>query len=420
MQNNTRDVWMIRLSMIMSLLVIAPGMLQAVEVDAGKLTVNVHGFLSQGYLKSNANNFLADTKDGTFEFREYGLNISSNLTDRLRIGAQVFGRDFGDYGNNTPTLDWGFADYRLQDWLGIRGGRMKIWFGLYNQTRDIDLVRTSLFLPESIYNDAFRESFIALDGVSLYGDIPLWNVGTLSYQGQWGRIHMKKDAGFADAITEYVPMSITELETSDVYVAGLEFVPASPLDGLRLRWSWNDLGLDLTGATNAAYLWQIQGIPPGLPLTYHADLNITVLSAEYRWGDLVLAAETFAPGRYANKLASPIFGTVYDDTPDKVGYYGSAAYSVTDWFECGLAYSEYYNNTHDKDGTGNHTFLGFPYHHAWLKDTTMSTRFDFREDWVLKLEGHFMDGTDVMLTSDNPNGTQQKWFLFAAKVTYNF
>ena len=79
MQNKTQYVWMIRLSILISMLVIAPEMLLAVEFDAGKLTLNMHGFLSQGYLKSDANNFLAETKDGTFEFREYGLNVSAVL-----------------------------------------------------------------------------------------------------------------------------------------------------------------------------------------------------------------------------------------------------------------------------------------------------------------------------------------------------
>lgn len=404
----------------MSVLAIAPGNIPAKEFEVGRFNVNVHGFLSQGYIKSDENNFLGETKDGTFNLREYGLNISSNVTDQFRIGAQMFGRDFGNYGDNKPVLDWAFADYRFQDWLGVRAGRMKCWVGLYNETRDIDLVRTSILLPESIYNDAFRESFIALNGVSLYGALPVGSLGTLSYQGQWGYINMEKDGGFAEYVKEYVPMDITEIDTSDAYVAGVEFVPAPPLDGLRLRWSWNTWEMDYTGATNSSPLWQSQGIPAGLPLDYHAELDITVLSAEFRWGGLVLAAETFAPAAYANKLSSSLFGTVFDDSPEKLGYYGSAAYSITDWCEVGVAYSEWYNNADDKDGEQNHTLHGYPYHHAWLKDTTVSARFDIHEDWVLKLESHFMDGTDIMLTSDNPDGTKQKWTLFAVKVTYNF
>ena len=89
-------------------------MASAIELDLGNFTLDIHGFLSQGYLQSDHNNFLADTEEGTFEFREYAINASSNLTDQLRIGAQLFGRDFGDFGNDEIVLDWGFADFRLQ------------------------------------------------------------------------------------------------------------------------------------------------------------------------------------------------------------------------------------------------------------------------------------------------------------------
>jgi long-subunit fatty acid transport protein len=162
-------------------------------------------------------------------------------------------------------------------------------------------------------------------------------------------------------------------------------------------------------------------MPPGIGLTYHAELDVTTLSAEYRWGDLVLAAETFAPAGYDNVFASPDLGmTFFDDSPDKVGYYASAAYRITDWLEIGAAYSEYYNNVNDKEGTDLNRNTGMQEHRAWLKDTTLTTRFDIAESWVVKLEGHFMDGGDIMLSEQNPEGTEREWFLFGAKVTYNF
>jgi len=395
-------------------------MVLAVELDLGRFTLDFHGFFSQGYLKSDYNNFLAETEEGTFDFREYAVNVSSDLTDQLRVGAQVFGRDFGDFGNDEIVLDWGFADFRFQDWLGFRAGRMKVMLGLYNETRDIDMVRTGIFLPESIYNEAFRESFTAMNGASLYGTLFSEKIGSFSYQAQWGRLKLEADSGISRFVQEFFPMNIHDIETSDMYGAGLEWVPVPPFDGLRLRVTWNDWAMDFDAATNSHPIWQLQGVPVGVPLTYHADFDVTTVSAEYRWRNLVLAAETFAPAGYANSLKSPLLGTLIDDAPNKVGYYGSAAYSVTEWFELGLAYSEYYNNTHDKDGERLHAERGYPEYNAWLKDWTVTTRFDIAESWVVKLEGHFMDGTDIMLSEDNPDGTEQKWFLFGAKVTYNF
>jgi len=39
--------------------------------------VAIHGFISQGYLKSDHNDFLAETEKGSFQFNEMGLNFST-------------------------------------------------------------------------------------------------------------------------------------------------------------------------------------------------------------------------------------------------------------------------------------------------------------------------------------------------------
>ena len=57
-------------------------------------SVQVHGFISQGFLKTTKSNFLAPTtKEGTFEFAEVGLNFGINLSEELRVVIQLFTRD---------------------------------------------------------------------------------------------------------------------------------------------------------------------------------------------------------------------------------------------------------------------------------------------------------------------------------------
>lgn len=394
--------------------------IQAAELDVGTFTIDIHGFVSQGYLKSDHNNFLADTEEGTFEFREYGLNVSLDPLDQLHGGAQLFGRDFGDYGNDEIILDWAVADFRFQDWLGIRAGRMKGVFGLYNETRDIDLVRTTIFLPQSLYNDAWRDSFLAVDGVGLYGTLAAESLGSLSYQAQWGKIKIEPDSGVSKYLIEFVPIDITAVETSEVYAIGIEWVPAPPLDGLRLRFTWDAWDMDHKAVTNLHPSWQFQEIPPGVPVNYHSDLSVRTLSVEYRWDDLVLAAETILPDNFDYRFDSPLLGVLDSGTSDIVGYYASAAYSFTEWLELGVLYSEYYNDADDKDGKRHSALTGYPPYNAWLKDAAVTVRFDVLENWIIKVEGHKMNGTDIMLMADNPDGTKEDWMLFGAKITYNF
>ena len=156
------------------------------EITLGSKNIDVHGFISQGYLQSDGNNVFADTEEGTFQFNEVGLNFSTDLTDRLRAGLQLFSRDLGDLSNNEFELDWAYGDYRWRDWLGFRAGKIKIPYGLYNETRDIDLLRTSIFLSSSIYYEGERDLVNAFQGIVLYGDIAFNQFGNLSYQLQWG------------------------------------------------------------------------------------------------------------------------------------------------------------------------------------------------------------------------------------------
>src|SRR5580693_3816076 len=77
------------------------------------LSIDIHGFVSQGFILSTSNNYLAnDTTHGSFQYSELGLNFTKDLTDRLRLGLQFFAEDIGPTGNYNATLDWFYVDYR--------------------------------------------------------------------------------------------------------------------------------------------------------------------------------------------------------------------------------------------------------------------------------------------------------------------
>src|SRR5690554_1155458 len=69
-------------------------------------TVDVHGIVSQGFLKTTRNNYLALTEQGSFEFTEAVLNITRPLDDTLNVGFQLFARDLGPIGNYDARFDW--------------------------------------------------------------------------------------------------------------------------------------------------------------------------------------------------------------------------------------------------------------------------------------------------------------------------
>ena len=128
------------------------------------------------------------SKRGSFEFSEVGINFTSQLTDRLRFGVQLFAHDLGPIGNYSAKADWYYLDYRWRDWFGFRAGRLKVPFGLYNETSDIDAARPTILLPTSVYPPTNRDYFLAQTGFEFYGFQPLRRLGAIDYRLYGGTI----------------------------------------------------------------------------------------------------------------------------------------------------------------------------------------------------------------------------------------
>src|SRR2546428_14126980 len=63
------------------------------------LSVEIHAFVSQGFMVSTANNYLAQSKTSSFEFTEGGINFNKSITAKLRVGLHLLGRRLGPLGD---------------------------------------------------------------------------------------------------------------------------------------------------------------------------------------------------------------------------------------------------------------------------------------------------------------------------------
>ncbi|GBC62014.1 hypothetical protein DENIS_2977 [Desulfonema ishimotonii] len=390
--------------------------------------VEIHGFISQGYLVTDHNNYLADTDGGTFEFNEMGVNFSTDLTDQLRVSLQVFSRDLGDIGNNDVVLGYAYGDYRWQNWLGIRAGKIKIDYGLYNETREMDMLRTGVMLPQSVYPEIWRDSFSSLSGGGVYGYVPAGVAGKFSYSFQIGAMEFDKDGGYARFFSPRLDetLKLDDMEADYACFSTLQW--HTPLPGLKVKGSYYNIeGLAVDGDVS----WKIMGFDP---LSYQFYFDFTqkdgcALSIEYTWQNLTLSAE-YAEDSYQVKFGMSENESMSDFPEDEPvvfkspkitsqGWYIAASYRFTDWFEAGVSYSEYYPDKDDRDGDQEPPELDFI---AWQKTTTLSTRFDINDFWVVKLESSYNDGfgSGIDLAENDARELEQYWWLFAAKVTFNF
>src|SRR5690349_11188782 len=199
-------------------------------------TIEMHGFVSQGAIKTTGNNYLiANSKRGSLEYAELGANVSGQLTDRLRVGFQLFASKLGTTGNFNVKADWFNLDYRWRDWLGVRAGRVKLPFGLYNDTSDIDAARTAILLPQSVYPTQDRDFLLAQTGAELYGEYELGRAGSVEYRVYGGTIFLDLKQ------TPGSPVSVVDLDVP--YVAGGRLL-WTLLEGLRLGGSIQSLRID--------------------------------------------------------------------------------------------------------------------------------------------------------------------------------
>jgi hypothetical protein len=383
---------------------IAPGLLNA-QVDfkiAGE-EFQVHGFVSQGFMYSGNNNYLsAGTTQGYFGPTDGGVNVSTQITDKFRIGAQVYDFNVGQLGKWHPELDWATADYRFKDWFGIRGGKVKTVFGLYTDTQDMNFLQTFALLPQAIYPIDLRDQSIAHTGGDVYGNIGLKRLGGLSYTGFVGTMFDSANSGYIYA-TKASGLNLTSN-------GGLSY-------GGDLRWNAPLSGLVL----GASQMWQSpdeKGICATASFCRHGSAYFSTsikdfssqFYGQFTRGKFRFDTEyrrTWHDWEIANGHAEITIGVK--------AYYTAAAYRISSRLELGSYFSHMRADAFYAAPVLGHEF-----------DKVVTARVDLTKYWNLKVEGHFINGTGGQALpfgfypQVNPNGYQDKTPLLVVRTGLNF
>ncbi len=374
------------------LLVASPAAALELGSEGQLASVEVHAFVSQGFILSSHNNYLStDTTHGSFQFSEVGLNFTKSITDKLRVGVQLFAQDLGPTGNYTIRADWFYLDYRFRDWLGFRAGRVKIPFGLYNEFSDIDAARVAVLMPQSVYPEENRNYLLAQTGGELYGYAKMGPAGALDYRAYGGTIFV------GATLPAGSPYQLQGINVP--YLVGGRLLWETPLDGLRIGGSLQALRIDISALAGTS------------SVTIEAPAVLWVGSIEYAAGDLLLAAEysRWSVGENSNNTM------VFPTSPTVTSEHGYvlAAYRAARWLQPGVYYSVLFPNVDDRNGREN-----------MQHDFATTLRFDINSHWLVKLEGHYMIGTaglDPTLNNNTPlNLLDRSWGVGLVKTTAYF
>ncbi len=355
-------------------------------------SVEVHAFGSQGFIATTRNNYIdTNTTHGSFQFSEVGINFTKPLVEKMRFGIQLFAENLGPTGNYNARADWFYLDYRWQDWLGVRAGRVKIPFGLYNEVNDADSARVPILLPQSVYPIQKRDYLLAQTGGELYGYLKLGGGGALDYAAYGGTI-------FLDAPNQSgSPIQIQSVNVP--YLVGGRVMWETPAEGLRLGGSMQVLRLDL------------QLLAGAQTLKVEAPVTLAVGSVEYSTHDLLLAAEYSRWFVKADSSDSTIFPSSPLVTSERA--YAMASYRANRWVQPGAYYSLLFPDVNHRSGREN-----------MQHDIAATLRFDLNTNWLVKLEGHYMLGTAGLTPALNGNtplsALDKAWAVFLVKTTAYF
>ena len=387
--------------------------LQFPETITSKLKDNIqfHGFLTQGFFHTSDNNVYGQSDDGFSPgLTEIGLNVNYQPFDNLRFAAQGLYRRAGDVDPGSVRLDFGLVDLTLLEYssgkFGLRGGRLKIPFGLYNETRDVSFTHPTILLPQGIYFDRSRSLLLSADGGSFYaqqrthfGDFNFkFNVGLPSSDLDEIKTVVLGTREARGALTTK-PAIATQLNyeiNGGEYIFGISYMnlelnyrptPAEKLSPL-------SSGLSLVNSST-----QIQ------PLLFSAQYNGEKLTLtgeyEYRWNKF----GQFAPlGKFVSE-----------------SWYVEGSYRIMPQLQGTVRYDTFSMDISDRGGDGA-LRLKFPRNVAYAKDWVFGLRWDITPSWMFRGEYHRIHGTAWLPQADNPVPSQnvQDWDLYALQLSFKF
>ncbi len=363
--------------------------------------LQIHGFITQAYVKTTDNQFFGDSEDGSFDFRELGVNASYRFSPKLLASAQLLSRDAGEMYDGALTVDYAQIDYQFQmserNRTGLIAGRYKNPFGLYNETRDVAATRPGIFMPQAIYWDRVRNMVLSNDGLQLYtertGDMHRFNL----------QLILGKTPIDENVEKTYIdPMLNASLEQDGFTYGGRLLYE---WDGGRIRLALSNAIVKLDAKT--------QLLPPG-----RVDLDYWVLSAQYNDGPWRLTAEYMEePLDYRG------FGGLLDAADTTVnGYYLQGDYRLREDWEIMLRYEESHYDKEHPDGTENSRMTGLPSRFFYSKLWTLGLLWEPTEQLMVRTEFSRINGTIFLSNLENPqpNATAKDWNLFSLLVSYSF
>jgi len=355
---------------------------------------------------------------GSFEFFESAINGTYNITDDLRVGAQVYMYEYGRTGNWVPVLDWAFIDWRWKDWLGFRLGKYKMRSGLYSDTQDVPFVNQWILVPQGNYPRTQRTLTVSAWGLNMYGDFSIGELGDISYEVYAGRHYHDNESGLSETLRR-TGLDLRSLNRT--FSGGGDIRWHTPIEGLMIGGSLFYANSDVTGVSKSTAV-----IPPGLGSYGQrgwSDFDMIMLLrayAKYEWKKWTFFVDydTFHQ-KWRTRQNLYIIGPPNIPTAPFDRSLKRISHAIT----FGAIYE-----LHDKVSLGGYvcsyladTQTPHKIRTNYSNDFCFSVRYNITNNLILKGEAHYINGAGFPGAFSTINTNYSKnWGLFAFSLSYNF
>lgn len=371
-----------------------------------------HGFVTQGYLNTAGNNFLiGDSRGGTFDFNEIGLNAFYQPANQSRfyLATQVISRNVGDLEDQQVDFDYALLGINIlsddENQLGIKLGRIKNPYGFYNYTRDVPGTRTGVLLPQSMYFEPSRNDSLRSEGM-LLTYIRSGDFGSVTFDWLYGKMAVREKDLF--------PHDDMDLEYIDAKYRNV-FRVMYDLPDNRTRFGFSYLTMDLSGG----YEYKM---PSYLPMTseLHGKSIYPILSFQYADDDWTITSEYSWPRLYVKTSWESAFignGDIEAVSEHLEHFYLEWLYQVRYDISAFVRYERFYFDKKDKEAS---TYPGV-IHPAYSEGGVIGGTWNITDCLSLRSEFYVYEGVANLsgqaVTDDE---VDRYWNMFLMQVVYQF
>jgi hypothetical protein len=358
------------------------------------LDYQVHGSLAQGFILSEGNDFYGPSTDGSFQYYEAALNGVVKPMSQLLLSAQVIARDAGATDDGMPRLDYAFLDYEYVSGstgdAGVRLGRVKNSYGLYNDSRDVIFTRPGVLMPSTYFESSgARAMLFSSDGLQPYGALTLGG-HYLSVLGTYA-----PDATLDHRQAERLGLE-GKVDLEDFYMG-------------RVQDEWDGW----TGALSYLHGVLEFEFPPGT--LDSIDFQVYVLSARYN------AARFSVTSEYSLTDTAGTFGPLpFHGTSDAA--YVQGDYFLTPEWSLMARWDSSFVNRNDRSGDECQVnFAPADRHNCFAHDLTLGASWKSASHWGVWGEYHRVDGLATASQRDNGfMASDTHWSMLVLMGAYRF